>query len=64
MMGHGIDMLPGELHEAAFRRYCEQDVRNKYGPSRIKFIGSVPDGVSVARPEGSEPSPTDGRNEA
>lgn len=64
LMGTSIDMLPGELHEAAFRRFCEQDVRNKYGPSRIKFIGSVPDGVSVARPEGSEPSPTDGRNEA
>lgn len=24
-VGHGIDMLPGELHEAAFRRYCEQE---------------------------------------
>jgi len=23
-VGHGISMLPGELHEAAFRRYCEQ----------------------------------------
>lgn len=23
-LGHGIDMLPGELHEAAFRRYCEK----------------------------------------
>lgn len=22
-LGHGIDMLPGELHEGAFRRYCE-----------------------------------------
>lgn len=22
--GHGIDVLPGELHEAAFRRYCTQ----------------------------------------
>ena len=21
-IGHGIDLLPGELHEAAFRRYC------------------------------------------
>lgn len=21
-VGHSIDMLPGELHEAAFRRYC------------------------------------------
>ena len=23
LVGHGIDMLPGETHEAAFRRYCE-----------------------------------------
>ena len=23
-IGHSIDMLPGELHEAAFRRYCAQ----------------------------------------
>lgn len=23
-VGHSIDMLPGELHEQAFRRYCEQ----------------------------------------
>jgi hypothetical protein len=22
--GHGIDMLPGELHESAFRRYCAE----------------------------------------
>lgn len=41
LMGTGIDMLPGELHEAAFRRFCEQDIRNKYGPSRIKFIGAA-----------------------
>ena len=39
MMGHGIEMLPGELHEEAFRRYCEKPVRNKYGPSTIKFLG-------------------------
>lgn len=24
-IGHSIKMLPGELHEAAFRRYCEQN---------------------------------------
>lgn len=24
-IGHGIEMLPGELHEAAFRRYCQQE---------------------------------------
>lgn len=23
-LGHGINMLPGELHEAAFRRYCDE----------------------------------------
>ena len=23
-IGHSIDMLPGELHEAAFRRYCAE----------------------------------------
>ena len=39
LMGTGIDMLPGELHEAAFRRFCEQDIHNKYGPSRVKFLG-------------------------
>lgn len=24
-VGHSIDMLPGELHEAAFKRYCDQN---------------------------------------
>lgn len=24
-IGHSIEMMPGELHEAAFRRYCEQN---------------------------------------
>lgn len=24
-IGHSIQMLPGELHEAAFRRYCRQE---------------------------------------
>lgn len=40
-LGHGIEMLPGELHEAAFRRYCEQEHRSKSGPFRIKFIKRV-----------------------
>lgn len=40
-LGHGIDMLPGELHEAAFRRYCEQNHRSKYRTYKIKFIGVV-----------------------
>ena len=30
-IGHGIDMLPGELHEGAFRRYCLAH--------KMKFIG-------------------------
>lgn len=39
-LGHGIDMLPGELHEAAFRRYCEQEHRSKYRMFRLKFLSS------------------------
>ncbi len=30
-LGHGIDVFPGELHEAAFRRYCEKH--------DMKFVG-------------------------
>lgn len=41
IMGHGIEMLPGETHESAFRRYCEQEHSSKYGMFRIKFIGPV-----------------------
>ena len=40
LRGTGIDILPGELHEAAFRRYCEQEHRDKGGRYRIKFIGA------------------------
>lgn len=38
-LGHSIEMLPGELHESAFRRYCERDHRSKSGPFQIKFLG-------------------------
>lgn len=38
-IGTSIEMLPGELHEAAFRRYCEGDHRSKYRPYRITFVG-------------------------
>jgi hypothetical protein len=31
-LGHGIDMLPGELHEAAFRRYCAEHKMTFIGP--------------------------------
>jgi len=40
--GTGIDMLPGELHEAAFRRYCQQEHRSKYRHYRIEFVGASP----------------------
>jgi hypothetical protein len=41
-LGHGIEMLPGELHEAAFRRYCEQGQRGRNGRTfRITFVGRV-----------------------
>ncbi len=38
-VGTSIDMLPGELHEAAFRRYCDQEHRSKSGKYQITFIG-------------------------
>lgn len=31
-LGTGIDMLPGELHEAAFRRYCAANAMTYVGP--------------------------------
>jgi hypothetical protein len=38
--GHSIEMLPGELHEAAFRRYCDQEHDARHGRRfHIKFIG-------------------------
>lgn len=40
-LGHGIEMLPGELHEAAFRRYCEQEHRSKSQTYRLAFVGPV-----------------------
>lgn len=39
LIGHGFAMLPGELHEAAMRRYCEQEHRAKRTPYRITFVG-------------------------
>lgn len=39
--GHSIEMLPGELHEAAFRRYCEQEHSSKHQRFKITFIGRV-----------------------
>lgn len=47
-IGTGFEMLPGELHEAAFRRYCEQEHRSKYKPFRIRYVGRI-----------AEPEPAD-----
>jgi hypothetical protein len=38
-IGTGIDMKPGELHEAAFRRYCDEEHRSKYRKYKITFTG-------------------------
>lgn len=38
-VGHSIEMLPGELHEAAFKRYCEQEHRSKYRRFKITYVG-------------------------
>lgn len=43
LMGTGIDMLPGELHEQAFRRYCEDEHSSKYQRYRLTFIRRVED---------------------
>lgn len=39
LVGHGIDMLHGELHESALRRYCEQEHESRSGTYRLRFIG-------------------------
>lgn len=41
-IGHGIDMLDGELHEAAFKRYCEKEHRSKSRKYQITYIGPKP----------------------
>lgn len=39
ILGTGIEMLPGELHADAFRRFCEQEHSAKYGRYRLTFVG-------------------------
>lgn len=41
-LGHGIEMLPGENHQAAFDRYCKQEFRSKSGRYRIENLGLAP----------------------
>lgn len=40
-IGTSIKMLPGELHEAAFRRYCDKEHRAKYGNYKVTFLEPV-----------------------
>lgn len=45
-IGTGIDMLPGELHEAAFRRFCEGEQRAKHNRRfRVTYVGRADDKV-------------------
>lgn len=42
LCGTSIDMLPGELHEAAFRRYCDQEHSARHSRRyRITFVGAA-----------------------
>jgi hypothetical protein len=41
LVGTSIDMLPGELHEAAMRRYCALEHRDKSGKYRIEFLKAI-----------------------
>lgn len=41
MLGHGIEMLPDEKPEDAFRRYCDQEHRSQYRSFKITFIGAA-----------------------
>lgn len=52
VIGCGIDMLPGELHELAFRRFCDQDHRAKGGHYRIRFLG-LAEGNATERAQSS-----------
>jgi hypothetical protein len=41
MVGTSIEMLPGELHESAMRRWCAMEHRDKYGAFTVNFIGAA-----------------------
>lgn len=40
-IGTSIGMLPGELHEEAFKRFCETEHRSKYRNYGIKYVGRI-----------------------
>ena len=39
--GHAIEMMPGELHEAAFRRYCAQHNLTFLGDQAVAHVGGA-----------------------
>jgi hypothetical protein len=41
LVGTSIEMLPGELHEGAFRRFCEQKQTSKNGSFFLQFLRRV-----------------------
>ena len=43
LMGTGIELLPNETPDDAFRRYCEKEHSSKNGKYKIKFVGKVVD---------------------
>lgn len=62
-IGHSIEMLPGELHEAAFRRYCEQEGLTFVAPAQAMEArsgetrsGSTEGDSAVAKPCAQAPS--------
>lgn len=59
MVGTSIEMLAGETHERAFRRFCEEDHRSKSRKFRMKFLGVA----DTRRTEGAGFTPRDGFSE-
>lgn len=41
LMGTSIDMLPGELHESAMRRYCAAEHLDKSGKYRVDLVSTL-----------------------
>ena len=40
VIGTGIQMVPGDTHESAMRRYCEQEHYSKSGKFKMAFLGT------------------------
>jgi len=45
IVGTGANMLPGELHEAAFRRWCEEEHRSKHRRFKVRKLGVFDGGI-------------------